>query len=478
MNSPTSTINFPLLPEREPPYSAFSEPRKRFYLAIVTAAGFFGPLCGAVYLPSLNLYEDVFHAPGTVINATVSVYMAVFAVAPLLGAALSDLGGRKTIYIVTLASFLIANILLSTLPPNIGVLFILRIFQAFGACIVTSIGAGTISDIFEPARRASVLAIFLLGPQLGPILGPLIGGQFATEDKWRWAFGFLALACLPVYLAILFCLPETLRCLVGNGEVFRNRPLFTLPRLRQKPLVDQGKFPKPPKPSLRNWINLLIQPTQCIVFVNGALSFAGLYLMYVSFPDVWGEKYGFSTAEVGYAYLSPGIALFIASLLTGRFSDWHRARLVKATPDIKIKPETRLPIQIVGFVISAAGKVMFGWFTQDKLHPVAGLVASALAGIGTAIIFVTSTSFQTECAPAQSATIVALAGLLRNIAAAIAAVIVDGIVKTMGYGWCFTGLGALDGICIGGIFYIIWKGWKRDEKRQGRGWLRINSFKV
>jgi hypothetical protein len=81
MNSPTSTINFPLLPEREPPYSAFSEPRKRFYLAIVTAAGFFGPLCGAVYLPSLNLYEDVFHAPGTVINATVSVYMAVFAVA-------------------------------------------------------------------------------------------------------------------------------------------------------------------------------------------------------------------------------------------------------------------------------------------------------------------------------------------------------------------------------------------------------------
>ncbi|KAL4981603.1 major facilitator superfamily domain-containing protein [Aspergillus falconensis] len=478
MDSPKSTTDLPLLPAREPPYSAFSEPNKRFYLAIVTAAGFFGPLCGAVYLPSLNLYEDVFHASGTAINATVSVYMAVFAVAPLLGAALSDLGGRKTIYIVTLASFLLANILLSSLPPDIGALFILRIFQAFGACIVTSIGAGTISDIFEPARRASVLAIFLLGPQLGPILGPLIGGQFATEDKWRWAFGFLALACLPVYLAILFCLPETLRCLVGNGEVFKNRPLFVLPRLRQKALVGEGKFPKPPKPSLKNWINLLIQPTQFIVFVNGALSFAGLYLMYVSFPDVWGEMYGFSTAEVGYAYLSPGIALFIASLLTGRFSDWHRARLVKANPDAKVKPETRLPIQIVGFVISAAGKVMYGWFTQHKLHPVAGLFASALAGIGTAIIFVTSTSFQTECAPAQSATIVALAGLLRNIAAAIAAVIVDGLVSGMGYGWCFTGLGLLDGVCVAGIVYIIFKGHKPDGKGEGGGWHRINSFRA
>jgi uncharacterized membrane protein len=121
---------------------------------------------------------------------------------------------------------------------------------------------------------------------------------------------------LPVYLAILFCLPETLRCLVGNGEVFRNKSLFTLPRLRQKPLVNQGKFPQPPKPSLRNWINLLIQPTQFIVFVNGALSFAGLYLIYVSFPDVWAEKYGFSTAEVGYAYLSPGMLLLTLAPLS------------------------------------------------------------------------------------------------------------------------------------------------------------------
>ncbi|KAL4912120.1 major facilitator superfamily domain-containing protein [Aspergillus aurantiobrunneus] len=453
----------PLMPDSVPPYSAFSEKKKRFYLGIVTAAGFFGPLCGAVYLPSLVLYEDVFNASSTVINATVSVYMAIFAVAPLVGAVAADLGGRKTVYIVTLASFLIANILLASLPANIGLLFVLRIFQAFGACVVTSIGAGTITDIFEPARRASALAVFLLGPQLGPVLGPLIGGQFATHDRWRWAFGFLALACTPVYLLILFCLPETLRCLVGNGEVFAHRGWIAAPRFRQKALVDEAKFPKPPKPSLRNWFNILTQSTQCIVFMNGALSFAGLYLMYVSFPDVWGQQFGFSTQEVGYAYLSPGIALFLASLATGRFSDWHRRRLVARNPDTKIKPETRLPIQIVGFVISAAGKVMYGWFTRYHLHSVAGLVASALAGIGTAVIFVTSTSYQTECAPAQSATIVALAGLLRNIAAAIAALIVDGLVQGMGYGWCFTGLGILDVVCVAGIGVIIWSGRERDR---------------
>lgn len=63
------------------PYSAFSLARRRFILGVVTAAGFFGPLCGAVYLPSIVLFQDIFHTSGTVINATISVYMAVFAIA-------------------------------------------------------------------------------------------------------------------------------------------------------------------------------------------------------------------------------------------------------------------------------------------------------------------------------------------------------------------------------------------------------------
>ena len=110
---------------------------------------------------------------------------------PLLWAASADYGGRKTVYLVSLGIFNFANLLLATLPPNIGALFFLRILQALGSCGVTSIGAGTVADVTEPRRRASALSIFLLGPQIGPILGPLIGGQFAMPARWRWIFGFL-----------------------------------------------------------------------------------------------------------------------------------------------------------------------------------------------------------------------------------------------------------------------------------------------
>lgn len=68
-------------PAPEPPYSAFSINRRRFILATVTCAGFFGPLCGAVYLPSLTLFQKIFNASEEAINGTVSMYMVVFAIA-------------------------------------------------------------------------------------------------------------------------------------------------------------------------------------------------------------------------------------------------------------------------------------------------------------------------------------------------------------------------------------------------------------
>lgn len=119
------------------------------------------------------------------------LYLMLIHPKPLFGAYASDFGGRKTVYMFALGSFLIANLLLALFPPHIASLFILRVFQAFGSCIVFSVGAGTVADITEPKNRASTLAIFLMGPQLGPILGPLIGGQFADISRWRWIFGFL-----------------------------------------------------------------------------------------------------------------------------------------------------------------------------------------------------------------------------------------------------------------------------------------------
>jgi MFS family permease len=233
-----------------------------------------------------------------------------------------------------------------------------------------------------------------------------------------------------------------------------------MPTFRQKPVndIDGKKFPKPPPPSLKKFIQLLKYPPHLIVSINGALQFFGLYGIYMSFPRVWRRQFDFEPQEIGYAYLAPGISLFIASILTGRISDTMRQKAIKASPNGKVSPERRLPIQLFGFVIACCGKLLYGWTAQLKWSSPLGLLGSGLAAVGTAIIFVTSTSFQTECDPTQAASLVALGGLLRNTAAAIGAVIMDTLLNKLGYGWAFVGFAALDLLCIPGIILIMVRG--------------------
>lgn len=69
-------------------------------------------------------------------------------------------------------------------------------------------------------------------------------------------------------------------------------------------------------------------------------------------------------------------------------------------------------------------------------------------------VLVTSTSYLTESSPPHAARMVALAGLLRNIGAAIAAAIIHPLIQAMGYGWCYTGLAFLVLACVAGVLYM------------------------
>jgi hypothetical protein len=106
---------------------------------------------------------------------------------------------------------------------------------------------------------------------------------------------------------ILFCLPETLRCLVGNGSVYANSSWFVKPRLRQKQLVADGLYPKPPKPTVAGFLRVLTFVPNAILCFTSAFNFSGLSAMYVVFPRVWQKTYGWSGSETGYAYLAPGM---------------------------------------------------------------------------------------------------------------------------------------------------------------------------
>ncbi|KAL6720624.1 Dityrosine transporter 1 [Lecanora helva] len=426
-------------PANKPPYTAFTPGRRRFILGIVTAAGFFGPLAGGIYLPALPALQKAFHTSATAINATVSVFMGVLAVAPLFWGSLADYGGRKSLYMVSLLIYIAANILLAALPANLAALYILRVVQGFGAASVLSLGAGTVADVTEPRNRASAMSIVLLGPQLGPVLGPLLGGAITGNSSWRWTFGFL----------------ETLRSIVGNGSLYAESSWVIKPKWRQNPVVDPAKYPRPPPPTLLGLLKLLRYSPILIVSLNNALLFAAYYAVNVTLPTYLEDKYDFTTTEVGIAYLAPGLSLMAGSLISGRVSDRHRSLYLKNNSDISPHPEHRLHLQIPGVLVSLSGILMFGWFVHFRIHVAAVIVSTGIASFGMTWVFITTTSYLTESFKETPATLVALASLFRNPAAAVSAVVVRPLISKMGIGWCFTGLALTELLCAASILYLM-----------------------
>ncbi|ABN64445.2 dityrosine transporter A(acid, azole) Q(quinidine) Resistance [Scheffersomyces stipitis CBS 6054] len=444
-------------PEKQISYSAFTNGRRKLILFIVTFAGFLGPTSGNIYIPLLPLLQRVFNVSTTSINATVSVFMAVFAVAPLFWASWADFGGRKTLYIISLFFFILANLLLAVVPANIGALFVLRILQAFGASSVMSVGAGSIADITEPKRRATAISYFLMGPQLGPILGPILS-LIATDGQWRWIFGFLTIIGSIVYLMILFLLPETLRYLVGRGD--SSKGWFVKPKLFQKRTATE-EFPKPPKPSLRIYWKLLKFTPLLLCSLNGGFLFASFYGVSITFARVLQIDYGLNVWQTSISYICPGIAMISGSLFAGRLLDKISTKIIKEHG--KHIPEKRFSLQVIGLIISMAGMVGYGWCVQKHTHLAPIYIMVFLAGFGMTWVFVGNTTYLTECSTGQPATNVAIGNVMRNASAAISSAIIDKVISRIGFGWSFTIFGFIDLVGIGIVLVLMRYGQKMRE---------------
>lgn len=429
--------------QEKPVYSAFSQTRKLIIISVITLAGFLGPMSGNIYIPILPELQKVFGVSETAINGTVSVFMVVFAFAPLFWSSWADFGGRKTWYLVSITIFVFANIMLAVLPPHIASLYCFRMLQAFGASSVVSLGVGTIADIVEPTSRAKVISYFMLGPQLGPVIGPVLS-LIGTQSSWRWVFGFLAIFGGFVLL-LLNLIPETLRYLVGNGEYYQDKTWILFPKPITKKVTD-GNYPITPKPSIKAIFKMMtFKPVLSCSLISG-LIFASFYGLIISYGRILKKNYQYSNMAVSIAYLCPGLSLITGSLISGHLSDYLRFKRQKAHG--KTIPEERLSTMVFGLILTTISTTAYGWICQYSINKIALFVFTFLTGFGTTWVFVISTTYLSESCCGRPATTVAIGNIMRNLAAAISSAIIEILINSMGYGWCFTGLGIVNMISL------------------------------
>ena len=141
-------------------------------------------------LGGIDIYSWVFS--GFLLTSTVTI--------PVWGR-LSDLFGRRPMYMAGLVLFLVGSAL-SGLAQTMGQLIAFRMLQGLGAGSLLTLSMTIIADLFGLERRAKMQGYLSGVWGLASMLGPLLGGLLTDHVSWRWVFyinvpfGAIAMAVL------------------------------------------------------------------------------------------------------------------------------------------------------------------------------------------------------------------------------------------------------------------------------------------
>jgi EmrB/QacA subfamily drug resistance transporter len=117
----------------------------------------------------------------------VTIYLLTSTISVPFWGKLSDLYGRKPIFMIGIAIFL-AGSALSGLSQNMPMLIAFRGLQGIGAGSLFPVALAVIGDLFTPAERGKYQGLFGAVFGIAFIVGPLVGGYLTEHISWHWIF--------------------------------------------------------------------------------------------------------------------------------------------------------------------------------------------------------------------------------------------------------------------------------------------------
>ncbi|PSJ38557.1 MFS transporter [Allosphingosinicella deserti] len=326
----------------------------------------------------------------------ISAYaLGVVVGAPLL-AVLSARMARRTLLLLLMAIFAVANGL-SALAPSYQAMLVFRFLSGLPHGAYFGIAALVAASLVPQERRTQAVARVMLGLTTATLVGVPFANWIGQAFGWRWGFGIVAVVAAATVAALWLVAPH-------------DRPEPGASPLKELGALRRGQV----------WLTL----------ATGAIGFGGMFAVYTYLGSTLMDVTGVSAAAAPIVFVIFGLGTTVGTLVVPRFADrW----LMPTAGALLIWSAISLALYTV-----SAGNI---WTISAAVFAI---------GVGGALGTVLQTRLMDVAEEAQS-----LAAALNHSAFNFANALgpwLGGLAIAAGYGWTSTGwVGAA--LALGGLLF-------------------------
>ena len=248
-----------------------------------------GAMNMSAFLPALPAMTRFFETEYSIMQLSVSLYLATIAIVQLVIGQLSDRYGRRPVVLWCLGIYIVATFG-CIYAPTVEIFLAFRMVQSVVA-VGLVLSRAIVRDMVPQEAAASMIGYVTMGMALVPMVAPMIGGTLHELVGWQSVFWFLLISGVLVFVLCLYDQGETV---TGEHRTFREQ-VAEYPELFR---------------SLRFWGYVFTA-----AFASGAFfAFLG------GAPLVASDVFGLSSFWAGVGFGAPAIGYATGNGISGRYS--------------------------------------------------------------------------------------------------------------------------------------------------------------